>query len=121
MSDLTLGPVIGKLGGGAEISEIPVNFVSPSGSGTYDVITVPVPEGKPHCVAYLIHSTSVGSSATSYYPILYIDGESKGRVYSTGGGSVTSQSPVLIQIQRTTNNSNGNPSHTGTVYYWPAE
>lgn len=121
MSDLMLGPVIGKLGGGAEINTIPVDFVSSSGSGVKDVVTVPIPEGSPHCVVYLIHSASPSSGATSYYPELLVDGESKGRFYETAGGSVTSQSPVLIQVRRTSNNSSANPSHTGTVYYWPVD
>ena len=122
MSDLMLGLVIGKLGGGGqEINTIPVDFVSSSGKGVEDVVTVPIPEGRPHCVVYLIHSASVSSGAPSYYPELLVDGESKGRFYETAGGSVTSQSPVLVQVRRITNNSSGNPSHTGTVYYWPAE
>lgn len=110
--------LVGTLGGG-KVTEIPVNFTSPTETGTYDVITVPIPEGRPHRVIYIVNSTSVTTTAMSSFPEILIDGVSKVTFQKSTGVSVTSQSPIHIQIKRNAAGAYADPSHTGTVYYWP--
>lgn len=118
MSDLVLGPVIGKLGGGgAEVSEIPVNFVSSSGSGVKHVVDVPVPAGVTARVIVVGTSAGMSSNATSW-PRLIIGGQDIGRYYSSVGGSATVTGPTVVEANRRSTSSLHDPSFVGTVYWW---
>lgn len=109
---------VGKTGG-TKVTEIPVNFISPPGIGTYDVVSVPVPAGRLHRVVFVIHSHSTTIASTTSFPEILVEGVNKGRMYGAAGVSVSSQGPVLIQVRRNSTLESANPSLTGTVYYWP--
>ena len=116
MSDLTLGPVVGKLGGGAEVHTIPVDFVSSSGQGVKHVVDVPVPEGVTARVI-VIGSADISSSSTSW-PRLIIGGQNIGLYYSNVGGSATVTGPTVVEAERRATSSQYDPSFVGTVYWW---
>ena len=113
MSDLTLGPVVGKLGGGAEVHTIPVDFVSPSGSGVEHVVDVPVPEGVTARVI-VVGITEGMASIADRWPRLIIGGQDIGRYHGSVGGSATVTGPTVVEV----NQIGYNPSFVGTVYWW---
>ena len=118
MSDLVLGPVIGKLGGGgAEVHTIPVDFVSPSGSGVKHVVDVPVPEGVTARVIVVGTSAGIASNDNSW-PRLIIGGHEIGRYHSSVGGSATVTGPTVVEADRRSTSSLYDPSFVGTVYWW---
>ena len=118
MSDLTLGPVIGRIGGGgAEISEIPVNFTSPSGTGVKHVVDVPVPVGVAARVI-VVGTSGVTNTSNSSWPSLIIGGQEIGRYYSSVGGSATVTGPTVVEVNRRSPSSLYDPSFVGTVYWW---
>ena len=113
MSNLVLGPVIGKLGGGAEVHNIPVDFVSSSGRGVKHVVDVPVPVGVTARVIVVGASAGMASSV-SYWPRLIIGGQDIGRYHGSVGGSATVTGPTVVEV----NQIGYNPSFVGTVYWW---
>ena len=120
MSDLQLGPVVGRLGGGAEVNAIPVNFVSSSGTGVKDVVDVPVPAGVTAQVV-VVGSTGGISSSSRSWPRLIIGGQNIGRYYDSVGGSATVTGPTVVEAERTTTSSLYDPSFDGTVYWWEVD
>ena len=117
MSDLMLGPVIGKLGGGAEINTIPVDFVSSSGTGVKHVVDVPVPVGVTARVVVVGTSGGMSSSSGSW-PRLIIGGQDIGTYYESVGGSATVTGPTVVEVNRMATSSLYDPSFVGTVYWW---
>ena len=117
MSDLQLGPVVGRLGGGAEVNAIPVNFVSSSGSGVKHVVDVPVPAGVTAQVV-VVGSTGGISSSYSGWPRLIIGGQNIGPYYDNVGGSATVTGPTVVEVSRESTSSLYDPSFVGTVYWW---
>ena len=119
MSDLVLGPVIGKIGGGgAEVHTIPVDFVSSSGTGVKHVVDVPVPEGVAARVIVVGISEVAPNTTNSNWPRLIIGGQEIGLYYSSVGGSATVTGPTVVEAERRSGNSQYNPSFVGTVYWW---
>ena len=118
---LTLGPVIGKLGGGVE--SIPVDFVSPSSSGVYDVVAVPAPEGVATHVVVATETTNVTGTNQALHPQMIIDGVELGSVpvRVASGVSLVVHGPTHVQVTRKATTNAYDPSFTGAVYYWPAE
>ena len=117
MSDLVLGPVIGKLGGGAEVHAIPVNFVSPGGTGVRHVVDVPVPVGVTARVI-VVGTSGVTNTSLSSWPRLIIGGQGIGSYYSSVGGSATVIGPAAIEVDRRGSSSLYDPSFNGFVYWW---
>ena len=120
MSNLALGPVIGKLGGGAEINTIPVDFVSPTGTGLKHVVDVPVPAGATARVVVVGSTGSMGSNESSW-SVLIIGGQSIGRYYDHVGGSATVTGPTSVEIDKRTTSSLYDPSFDGVVYWWEVD
>lgn len=127
MSDLQLGPVIGRIGGaGAEVSEIPVNFTSPSSAGTYHVADVPVPEGKQARVIVLVYSASTSiTTNTSVLPRLYIGGNglalySSDNNYQYAAISIVT-GPVAVEVERRSTSSLYDPSFVGEIFWWEVD
>ena len=116
MSDLQLGPVVGRLGGGAEVNAIPVNFVSSSGNGVKHVVDVPIPAGVTARVV-VVGSADISSSSVSW-PRLIIGGQDIGLYYSSVGGSATVTGPTVVEVNRRSTSSNYDPSFVGAVYWW---
>ena len=117
MSDLLLGPVVGRLGGGgAEVHAIPVNFVSSSGNGVKHVVDVPVPEGVTARVV-VVGSADISSSNVSW-PRLIIGGQDIGIYHNSVGGSATVTGPTVVEAERRSTSSQYDPSFVGTVYWW---
>ena len=117
MSDLVLGPVIGKLGGGgAEVSEIPVDFTSPSGTGVYHVVDVPVPEG----VTARVMVVGISGVTTTGYglPYLRIGGATVAYPVQAFAGERVVTGPTVVEVNRRATGSNYDPSFVGTVYWW---
>ena len=120
MSDLKLGPVVGKLGGGgAEVHTIPVDFVSSSGTGVNHVVDVPVPEGVTARVMVVGTSGIGNTTRSSSWPRLIIGGQEIGSYYKGVGGSATVTGPTVVEVNRRSTSSSADPSFVGTVYYWP--
>ena len=118
MSDLVLGPVVGKLGGGgAEVHTIPVDFVSSSGTGVKHVVDVPVPEGVAARVI-VVGMAGVTNTSNSSWPSLIIGGQEIGRYYSSVGGSATVTGPTVVEANRRSTSSLYDPSFNGFVYWW---
>ena len=121
MSDLVLGPVVGKLGGGgAEVHTIPVDFVSSSGNGVKHVVDVPVPVGVTARVVVVGTSEVTATSGTSL-PMLIIGGQEIGIYNSSVGGSATVTGPTVVQAERRYTSSQYDPSFVGTVYWWEVD
>lgn len=118
MSNLVLGPVIGKLGGGAEVHAIPVDFVSPSATGVYHVVNVPIPEGVTARVMVVGTSESTMSQNESGWPRLIIGGQEIVSYYNSVGGSTTVTGPTVVEVERKNILSSSDPSFVGTVYWW---
>ena len=119
MSNLVLGSIIGTIGGGgAEVSEIPVNFTSPSGTGVKHVVDVPVPEGVTARVMVVGTSESTMSQSESSWPRLIIGGQDIGSYYNSVGGSATVTGPTVVEVERMNILSSSDPSFVGTVYWW---
>ena len=118
MSDLVLGPVIGRIGGGgAEISEIPVNFTSPSGTGVHHVATVPVPEGVTARVIVVGISEATDRSLP-YAPDLMIGGVTVAYPVQAFAGERTATGPTVVEVNRRGNLAEANPSFVGSVFWW---
>ena len=116
MRDLTLGPVIGKIGGGgAEISEIPVNFTSPSSTGVHHVVDVPVPEGVTARVI-VVGTSEADNSTTSSIPYLMIGGVTVAYPLQAFAGEMVVTGPTVVEVRR--RSSLYAPSFVGTVYWW---
>lgn len=110
---------VGKTGG-TKVTEIPVNFISPSATGIQDVTTVQLPEGREYRVTLIIDSIAVDGSSILSMPELILGGVNKGKLLSgAAGASVVSQGSVDIQVNRKSTSGSYSPSFTGTVYYWP--
>lgn len=118
MSNLVLGSIIGTIGGGAEVSEIPVNFTSPSGTGTYHVVDVPIPAGVTARVMVVGTSESTMGQNESSWPSLIIGGQEIVSYYNSVGGSTTVTGPTVIEVGRKSILSTSDPSFVGTVYWW---
>ena len=118
MSDLVLGPVIGRIGGGgAEISEIPVNYVSSSGTGVKHVVDVPVPEGVTARVV-VVGTSEATSGNQSYVPYLRIGGVTVAYIVKAFAGEMVVTGPTVVEVVRRFNSANVDPSFVGTVYWW---
>ena len=122
MSDLVLGPVVGKLGGGgAEVNTIPVDFVSSSGTGVKHVVDVPVPEGVTARVV-VVGTSGIGDTMRSpSWPRLIIGGQDIGQYYKDVGGSATVTGPTVVEVNRRSTSSSADPSFVGTVYWWEVD
>lgn len=114
--------LVGILGGG-KVNTIDINFAGPSSTGTYDVITVPIPSGVPHLVALEMKTMEATTTTVGACPRILFNTIDKG-LYSTGVGPGDMvgvfNSAVTIRAQR--NNSGGaytSAAFTGTVYYCP--
>ena len=118
MSNLALGPVIGKLGGGAEVHSIPVDFTSPSGTGTYHVVDIPVPEGVTARVMVVGTSAVEMSQVSDSWPRLIIGGQEIGRYFNSVGCRATVTGPAVLKVRRMGNIYYHDPSFVGTVYWW---
>lgn len=122
MSDLKLGPVIGKLGG-ASVETTPINFPGESGSGVHDVLTVPVPHGVEHAVA--LRMTSCGATSSQYSAPRVAIGDQSPRPFSNystlGLVDVVRivSGPVTIRTTRTGNSESDTDAFTGEVMYFP--
>ena len=118
MSDLVLGPVIGRIGGGGvEVYEIPVDFTSPWGTGTYHVVDVPVPEGVTARVMVVGISGATGISETSASYLL-IGGVTVGNPVQAFAGERVVTGPTVVEVNRRGTSSLYDPSFVGTVYWW---
>ena len=118
MSDLTLGPVIGRIGGGgAEISEIPVNFTSPSGTGVKHVVDVPVPVGVAARVIVVGTSEATQPNSTGV-PYLMIGGVTVAYPIQAFAGEMVVTGPTVVEVNRRSTTSSYDPSFVGTVYWW---
>ena len=118
MSDLVLGPVIGRLGGGgAEVSEIPVNFTSPSGTGVHHVVTVPVPVGVTARVIVVGTSEATQPNSTGV-PHLMIGGGTVAYPLQAFAGEMAVTGPTVVEVNRRSTTSSYDPSFVGTVYWW---
>lgn len=118
MSNLALGPVIGKLGGGGEeVSEIPVDFTSPSSNGVHHVVDVPVPEGVTARVVVVgtSESTDVASYAISD---LMIGGATVAYAVQSFAGERVVTGPTVVEFERRGYGFTVDPSFVGTVYWW---
>lgn len=114
--------LIGRIGGGAEVHQIPVNFVSSDCTGMKHVADVPVPEGKLARVIALSYSTSVTTSSNSSLPRLYIGGnfitEYKDMQF---GATRTVTGPVAVEVQRRSSTSGYDPSFVGDIFWWEVD
>ena len=117
MSDLALGPVIGKLGGGAEVHTIPVDFVSPSSRDVHHVVDVPVPEGVTARVVVVGVSGATTATSTSI-PHLMIGGVTVAYPVQAFAGERTATGPTVVEVNRRGNLAEANPSFVGTVFWW---
>lgn len=118
MSNLSLGPVIGTLGGGgAEVSEIPVDFTSPSGRGVHHVVTVPVPEGVTARVV-VVGVSEVTISTYRIIPSLMIGGVTVGYPVQAFAGEMVVTGPTVVEAERRTLLDTGDPSFVGNVFWW---
>ena len=117
MSNLSLGPVIGTLGGGAEVHEIPVDFVSSSGTGAKHVVDVPVPEGVTARVIVVGTAAGVTVAATSTIPYLIIGGVTVAYPVQAFAGEMVVTGPTVVEVNRR-DARQYDPSFAGTVYWW---
>ena len=118
MSDLVLGPVIGRIGGGgAEISEIPVNFTSPSGTGVKHVVDVPVPAGVTARVV-VVGITEVTGVGSVSIPYLMIGGVTVAYPVQAFAGERVVTGPTVVEADRRSTSSLYDPSFVGAVYWW---
>ena len=118
MSDLVLGSVIGRIGGGgAEISEIPVDFTSPSATGVKHVVDVPVPEGVTARVV-VVGTSEATSGNQPYIPYLRIGGVTVAYPVQAFAGEMVVTGPTVVEVYRRFNSSDVDPSFVGTVYWW---
>ena len=116
MSDLVLGPVIGRIGGGgAEVSEIPVDFTSPSGRGVHHVVDVPVPVGVTARVIVVGMSESDSGTTTPY---LMIGGVTVAYPVQAFAGEMVVAGPTVVEANRRSTLVADDPSFVGTVYWW---
>ena len=115
--------LVGKLGGG-KVEKIDVNFVNPSSNGTYDVVTVPIPEGVPHLVVLKMKTMEATGTINGFSPKILFDTADKGyysnslSTFSAGG---VHSSTMVIKAQRNGGTSPSSAGFTGTVYYCPIE
>lgn len=113
--------LVGTLGGG-KVSKIDVNFTGQSSTGTYDVVTVPIPSGVPHLVA--LEMKTMASTPYSQYssPKIFFNAVDKGFYSSNiGPGDMVGvfDSAVTIKAQRNGSAERYSAAFTGTVYYCP--
>lgn len=118
--------LIGRIGGGgAEVHQIPVNFVSPASKDIQHVADVPVPDGKQARVIVLSYSTSLvtSSTLTGSVPHLYIGGNYITEWASSGqfGGTSTVTGPVAVEVERRSTNSTYDPSFVGDIFWWEVD
>ena len=123
MSDLQLGPVIGKLGGGVEVHRLDVNHthVSISASSVETVAVLDV-VGRWR-VAVKIDSATSTVASSAQLPSMVVNGTDIARY--TGGlspipGAVSGvvDGPVTIETRKENTGVSGSPSFTGTIFYW---
>ena len=117
MSDLALGPIIGQLGGGAEVHAIPVNFVSSSGTGVHHVVDVPVPEGVTARVV-VVGISEATNSTQSIIPYLRIGGVTVAYPVQAFAGERVVTGPTVVEAVQRGAITTGVPSFVGTVYWW---
>ena len=116
--------LIGRIGGGgAEVHQIPVNFVSSSSTGMKHVADVPVPEGKQARVIVLVYSTSINGTLANNLPRLYIGGN-----YITDyredyriGATSTVTGPVAVEVERRSASGSYDPSFVGDIFWWEVD
>ena len=116
--------LIGRIGGGGvEVHQIPVNFVSPSDRGMYHVADVPVPDGKQARVIVLMYSSSATTPSTSSSPWLYIGGNFITAYTSDyqSGATSTVTGPVAVEVERRGSISNYDPSFVGDIFWWEVD
>ena len=118
MSDLVLGPVIGRIGGGGvEVSEIPVDFTSPSGTGTYHVVDVPVPEGVTARVMVVGMSEATDANSALVAELM-IGGVTVAYPLRAFAAERTVTGPAAVEVNRKVAIASYDPSFVGTVYWW---
>lgn len=115
MSDLQLGPVAGKIGGGVEVETYPFTVTAPGSAGSTALIrSLVVPEGETWAV--VVNATvNQGSTTVSSSPWLRI-GDIYGRGQLNGnfgvGAIVTENTDIRLHRQTNT----GSDTATGTVH-----
>lgn len=123
MSNLSLGPVIGKIGGGVEVHSLDVNHTHVWNSGN-SVETVAVLDvvGRWR-VAVKIDSATSTIASSAQMPSMVVNGTGIARY--TGGlnpipGAVSGvvDGPVTIETRKENASGSGDPSFTGTIFYW---
>lgn len=117
---VSLGPVVGKVGGGTEIHRIDVPSYS-TGDSSKDLVTVPVPTGKTAKVAVSFRVTGSGGTSATNYPTMIVGGATLqvGSSSPIWGGVVADVSgPTIIRHSRTTSSSAYAFPVTDFVVYW---
>lgn len=113
---------VGKTGGGQKVHTIPIDYTAPSSSGTYDVVTVPIPSGVAATVClFMTSSNATTATGPSSRPTVtfgsYVD-----VVYSTTsapwGASVVSNGPITVKSSRNSPISSNDPSFKGFILWW---
>lgn len=117
MSNLALGSVIGKLGGGVEVHEIPVNFVSSSSTGIKHVADVPIPAGVTAHVV-VVGVSGATNSVSSGIPSLRIGGVTVAYPLQAFAGERVVTGPTVVEANYRVALSTADPSFDGFVYWW---
>ena len=118
--------LIGRIGGGGtEVHQIPVNFVSSSGTGMKHVADVPVPDGKQARVIVLPYSTALTSTNLSGLPRLYIGGNgltfyNNDNSYQHAAISIVT-GPVAVEVERRSTSGLYDPSFVGDIFWWEVD
>ena len=116
--------LIGRFGGGgAEVNQIPVNFVSSSGKGMKHVADVPVPDGKQAQVIVLVYSTSTTNDLDGQVPHLHIGGNFI-TAYTDQyqfGATVIVTGPVAVEAERRNTSASYDPSFVGEILWWEVD
>lgn len=124
MSDLQLGPVIGKIGGGVEVHRLDVNHTHvSSSSGSQETVAVLDVVGRWR-VAVKIDSAASNVTSSNQMPSMVVNGTDIARY--TGGlspipGAVSGvvDGPVTIETRKmNSHQTTGDPSFTGAIFYW---
>lgn len=125
---VSLGPVIGKVGGGAEIHRIDIPDFSTGGSDRV-LASIPAPEGKEIVVTF--SATNTGGVGATYgnYPGIAINGNDlTGTVRNLSpranncslGGTLETVGPATVEL--IASSSNGTfTMRNFTVYWWEVD
>lgn len=116
---LQLGNVIGKIGG-KEVNQIDVDFTSPSSTGSYNVVTVPVPEGKTAKVVLVITAASGTASAGQSPQVRFSESPYFANFAGDfqSGLTVESTGPTTLVATRRNSINSYTASFQGVIYWW---